>query len=99
MVDKIRDWSRWFTAARLGIIGLTLNFLFICYVGIARMNTVANTVQIHEEKITKIEKKVDDLDKEKVDKETLQLILNNMSEIKQDVKSLREDLILSNRKK
>ena len=79
MTDKIEGW---FTSARIAIIGLILNVLFVFYMGVIQNNDLKNLVKSHSEQINKIELSISRLDDKKVDKETFQLMLTTLVDLK-----------------
>ena len=93
MVDKLKDFTRWFIPARLGIITIGINILFIIYLGVSRMNTVANTVQIHSTQINKLEVQMEELDRKKLDKETFYLINTTLTDMKVDIRDMKGQLM------
>lgn len=86
MTDKIEGW---FTSARIAIIGLILNVLFVFYMGVIQNNDLKNLVKSHSEQINKIELSISRLDDKKVDKETFQLILTTLQDLKIDVRDIK----------
>lgn len=79
----------WFGATKIAIAGLTMNMLFVIYMGLIQNNDLKNLVKSHDEKINKIELSVSRIDDKKVDKETFQLILTTLVDLKTDVRDIK----------
>ena len=84
----------WLNETKLGLIAFIGNIIFIIYMGAIQMNDVKNMVLKHEQIIMKLEAKVAELDNQKVDKDTFNLILTNISEVRNDLKDLKNAMML-----
>lgn len=82
----------WFNNNRLGLIALAMNLLAIAYMGIIQGNDQKNAVKSHDERLNKIDDQILALEATKVSKETFQIILNNLTDMKSDVRDVKADL-------
>lgn len=90
MTTQAKDW---FTSTRLGVITLILNIICIVYLTIIKDNTTYNKVQQHDKELIEVRTTLKFLQDNKVDKETIQLFYNQNSEIRSDIKEVRNLLI------
>ena len=88
MVQYTKDW---FTEKRILLIGLTLNVLFAVLAYAIGNNDIKNIVSEHERRINEIDVRFIRLDDKKVDKETFQLIISTLTDIKQDIRDLKQN--------
>lgn len=79
----------WFNNAKLGAITLLLNILCIAYIGVIQSNDLKNQVKAHEATLAKIDTQIASLQDKKVDKETLQMILTSLAELRVDIRDIK----------
>ena len=89
MTEKI---EKYFTNTRIALIALVLNILFVIYAALIQNNDLKNLVKQHDEAIKKIDLQVQNLDIKKVDKETFQLMLSTLVDLKNDIRDMKTDL-------
>ena len=83
----------WLNETKISLFALIGNIIFIIYMGAIQMNDVKNMVMKHEQMIIKLETKMIEIDNQKVDKETFNIVISNISEIKNDMKDLKNAMI------
>jgi hypothetical protein len=91
-METAKSKVSWLTETKLGLLAIIGNILFVIYIGIISQNDLKNLVLKHDEKIGKIEQEIGKLQDRKVDKETLQLILDNLHDMKSDISEMKRSL-------
>lgn len=82
----------WFNNSRLGILTLVLNLLCLAYLGVIQGNDLKNQVKAHDDRLDKNDAQILALEATKVSKETFQILLNNMTDVKGDVRDVKADV-------
>jgi len=87
-MNRNNNWV-WFTSGRVALIALVLNILIVVYSGLISNNDIKNLVKQHEIRLEKVDKKLEVLQNDKLDKQTFQMMY---LDLKQDLSDIKADL-------
>ena len=83
----------WFTERRILFVGLALQLLIIFSQSLLGNNDVKNKVEEQSKHLDKIDKQIIKIDDKKMDKENMQLLLQTLSDMKQDIRDIKSEVI------
>lgn len=80
--------NNWFTGTRISLIALVMNILFVLYIAVVQTNDLKNGVKANTEAIIQLNTSVDKLEDKKLDKETFNMFLTNLVDIKTGISNI-----------
>ena len=88
MTQQAKDW---FTEKRIAWLVFTFNVLFVAATYLLSNNDIKNIVATHEKRLNDMDLKLTEFDKKKVDKETFNLLISTLTDLRADIRALRAE--------